>query len=47
MNCEGSHDTEDWSNDDKFSFVNTEIMLKYVKIENSYLKLQWFHNISY
>ncbi len=42
MIYEGSCDTEDWSNGCwKFSFVMTEInyILKYIKIEKSYLKL--------
>ncbi len=39
---EGSCDTEDWSNDAENSALITEIhfILKYIKIENCYLKLQ-------
>ncbi len=35
-------DTEDWSNDDENSALITEInyILKYIKIENCYFKLQ-------
>ncbi len=38
---EGSCDTEDWSNDAENSALITEInyILKYITIENSYLKL--------
>ncbi len=39
---EGSCDAEDWSNNVENSALITEInyILKYIKIENSYFKLQ-------
>ncbi len=39
---EGSCNSEDWSNDAENSALITEIhfILKYIKIENCYLKLQ-------
>ncbi len=39
---EESYDTEDWSNDAENSALITErkYILKYIKIENSYFKLQ-------
>ncbi len=42
MISEGSCDTEDWSNDAENSALITEInsILKYIKIENCYFKLQ-------
>ncbi len=42
MISEGSSDTEDWSNDAENSALITEInyILKYIKIENIYFKLQ-------
>ncbi len=42
MISEGSCDTEDWSNDDENSALITLInyILKYIKIENCYFKLQ-------
>ncbi len=42
MISEGSCDTEDWSNDAENSDLITEInyILKYIKIENCYFKLQ-------
>ncbi len=41
MISEGSHDTEDWSNDAWNSAFITGInyILKHIKIENSYFKL--------
>ncbi len=41
MICEGSCDTEDWSNDAENSALMTEInsVLKYIQIENSYFGL--------
>ncbi len=41
MISEGSCDTEDWSNDAQNSALITEInyILKYIQMENSYLKL--------
>ncbi len=41
MISEGSCDTEDWSNDAENSALIIEInyILKYIQIENSYLKL--------
>ncbi len=41
MISEGSRDTEDWSNDAENSALNhrNKLLLKYIKIENSYLKL--------
>ncbi len=41
MISEGSCDTEDWSNDAENSALITGInyILKYIQIENSYLKL--------
>ncbi len=42
MISEGSCDTEDWSNDAEIQRCITEInyILKYIKIENWYFKLQ-------
>ncbi len=42
MISEGSCDTEDWSNDAENPALITEInsILKYIKIENFYSKLQ-------
>ncbi len=42
MISEGSCDTEDWSNDAENSALITEIndILKYIKTENYYFKLQ-------
>ncbi len=42
MISEGSYDTEDWSNDAENFALITEIhyILKYIKIENFYFKLQ-------
>ncbi len=42
MISEGSYDTEDWSNDAENLALITEIhyILKYIKIENFYFKLQ-------
>ncbi len=39
-----SCDTEDWSNDTENSALITSInyMLKYIKMENYYFKLQWY-----
>ncbi len=44
MISEGSCDSEDWSNDAENSALITEInvILKYIKIENCYFKLQYF-----
>ncbi len=44
MISEGSCDTEDWSNDSKNSALITEkiYILKYIKIENCYFKLQLY-----
>ncbi len=35
-----SCDTEDWSNDADNSALSSHHILKYIKIENSYFKLQ-------
>ncbi len=42
MISEGSCDTEDWSNDDENTALITGMnyILKYIKIENIYFKLQ-------
>ncbi len=42
MISDGSCDTEDWSNEIKIQlcFTGINYILKYIKIENSYLKLQ-------
>ncbi len=42
MTFEGSGDAEDWSNDAENTTLITEInsILKYMKIENCYFKLQ-------
>ncbi len=41
MISEGSCDTEDWSNDAENSLIKQRnYILKYIKIENCYFKLQ-------
>ncbi len=43
MISEGSCDTEDWSNDaekNQLCFTGINYILKYIKIENCYFKLQ-------
>ncbi len=39
MISEGSRDTEDWSNDAENSITGINYNLKYIQIENGYLKL--------
>ncbi len=49
MISEGSCDSEDWSNDAENSALITETnyILKYIKIENSYFKLQYFTKLQF
>ncbi len=46
MISEGSCDTEDWSNDAEKSacFTGINYILKYIKVENCYFKLQYISN---
>ncbi len=49
MISEGSCDTEDWSNDAENSarITGIHVILKYIKIENSYCKMYKYFTIVY